>query len=54
MKGFRGEKAEEKKRRREGESLEWRRSTGKKDEIFENAEELRRLLVANFFRCVNN
>jgi hypothetical protein len=25
------------KRRREGESLEWRRSTEKKDEIFENA-----------------
>jgi hypothetical protein len=33
-----GEEPEEKKRRREGESLEWRRSTEKKDEIFKNAE----------------
>jgi hypothetical protein len=42
------------KRRREEESLEWRRSTENKDKIFENAEELRRLLVADFFRYVSN
>jgi hypothetical protein len=35
-------------------SLEWWRSTEKKDKIFENAEELRKFLVVDFFRCVSN